>query len=280
MNIVVIGGGFMAQLVQLVCPTARLLDWRKTAPAHHLDTRMGPQYLWEPIKYDNVKSTSFKVRTTIDGQLPNDESILAYKKKIGKEFDGGDWGLQFQPESVGYSSELPVPRVEYGQQVTMVDLPGHALGMKDFSTITYDVLVNTIPMPSFLEAMLVGPQYNDSFRSDSIFMGKREDPESTNTIENGMWLNYISKPDDPHYRETIIGNTRYYETLDNPPPTTGRYTRINPGKIHQHPENETIIRALASAQCYCFGRFATWRPDELAHESWKQILKWKEDFKL
>jgi hypothetical protein len=275
MNIVVIGGGFIGQLIQLVCPDARLLDWRKTAPTHHLDTRMGPQYLWEPIEYPNVKSSSFKVRTTIDDNLPTDESILAYKKKIGKEFDGGDWGLQFQPEMVGWASALPVPRVEYGQQVTMVDLPGHTLGMKDFTTITYDVLVNTIPMSSFLEAMLVGPQYNESFKSDAIYMGKRE-RLPVGADDDTMILNYISVPDDPHYRETTVGTTKYYETLQDPPPTVGRYTRLAPGKIHHHPENETIIRALAACQCYCFGRFATWRPDELAHESWKQILQWKE----
>lgn len=279
MNVVVIGGGFIGQLIQLVYPKARLLDWRKTAPVNHLDTRIGPQYLWEPITYDGVVSLSFPVRTRIDGLLPTETSILAYKKKIGKEFDGGDWGLQFQPETVGWMSELPVPRVEYGQQVVMVDLPGHTLGMKDFTTITYDLLVNTIPMPSFLEAMLVGPQYNEAFKSDAIYMGKREHLH-VGADDGTMLLNYISMPDDPHYRETTVGITKFYETLQDPPPTVGRYTRIAPGKIHQHPENETIVRSLASYQCYCFGRFATWRPDELAHESWKEILRWKLENKL
>jgi hypothetical protein len=81
MNIVVIGGGFVGQLVQLAIPEARILDWRKAAPANHLETRMGPQYLWEPIP--GVPSESFAVTTLVDSEPPTPERILAYKKKIG-----------------------------------------------------------------------------------------------------------------------------------------------------------------------------------------------------
>jgi hypothetical protein len=273
MKVVVIGGGFIGQLVQLVMPKARVLDWRKTPPQHHLETRMGPQYLWEPIRYlDKIVSESFTVRTLVDGIAPTPESILAYKQKIGKLDDGGDWAAQFQPVMTGWSSALPVPRIEYGRTVKMVDLPAKKLGMEDFSMIDYDVLVNTIPMPSFLDMMIVGPEYREQFKSDPIYMAKKDGCPPPPVDE--MVLNYISHANDTHYRETSVGTTRFYETLV-PPHGRDQYTKILPGKIHPHPESETILNALASYGVFCFGRFATWRPDELAHQSWEEIQTWK-----
>jgi hypothetical protein len=265
MKVVVIGGGFVGQLVQLAIPEARVLDWRKTAPANHLETRVGPQYLWEPIP--GVKSESFPVTTTVDGMPPTPESILAYKQKIGKADDGGDWGLQFQYETIGWSSFLPKPRIEYNQTVRMVDLLGRCLGMADWTTIEYDLLINTIPMPAFLSMMIVGPEYRDEFRSDPIYMTSHPAPAPV----EGMILNYVSGPDLPCYRETRSGHDVFYESLC---PSEGS-RRILPGKIHPHRENETILGVLQTYDCFCFGRFATWRPDELAHQTWKEIEQWK-----
>lgn len=266
MKVVVIGGGFAGQLVQLAVPSARVLDWRKTAPVNHLETRIGPQYLWEPIP--GVPSESFPVTTLVDGQPPTSETILAYKKKIGKEEDGGDWGLQFQHQTTGWSSQLPVPRVEYSRTVRMVDLLDRMLGMEDWSTIKYDILVNTIPLPSFLEMLLVGPAYVNEFRSNPIYMTiTPNDPP----IE-GMVLDYIADLRRPVYRETCSKDQKFFESLM---PITGA-RRIVPGKIHPYADSQTIVLTLATYDCFCFGRFACWSPDELAHETWKHIVDWKE----
>lgn len=265
-KVVVIGGGFVGQLVQHAYPSARVLDWRKTAPVNHLETRIGPQYLWEPIP--GCKSEAFQVTTLVDGEPPSDESILAYKKKIGKENDGGDWGLQFQHKTTGYSSDLPKPNVEYNRQVRMVDLLGRSLGMADWSTITYDLLINTIPLNAFLELMIVGPEFSDPFRHDPIYMTLAPNDGHV----EGMILDYNSSPNDPTYRSTSSGYMRYHESLI--PNNASR--RIMPGKIHPHRESETIMAQLMTYDCLCFGRFATWRPDELAHQTWKDIAEWKE----
>jgi hypothetical protein len=272
MNIVVIGGGFVGQLIQLAVPSARVLDWRKTAPANHLETRMGPQYLWEPIP--GVPSDSFPVTTLVDGNEPTTEAILAYKKKIGKEDDGGDWGLQFRHKTVGWTSNLPMPRVEYGRTVRMVDLGGHMLGMEDWTTISYDILINTIPLPAFLELMIVGPQFREGFKFDPIYMSQ-EPWMHDEEVEPGMTLNYSSVPDDPCYRRTTVETGHVRMTFNESLSPFPNSKKILPGKIHPNRESELLIATLATYDCFSFGRYATWQPDELAHQTWHDIVMWK-----
>lgn len=268
-KVVVIGGGFVGQLVQLAVPSAIVLDWRKTAPANHMDTRVGPQYLWEPIP--GVPSTSFEVTTTVDGLSPTPESILAYKKKIGKEDDGGDWGLQFQHKMTGWHSELPVPRVDYGKTVWMIDINDKMLGMQDGPNICYDVLVSTIPLTALLKMLIVGPEYDrHGFRADTIYMAEYGGEAHV----EGMRLNYLSDPSYAPYRETYVGTSRFFESLS--PIEGGINHCLRPGKIHPHKESETLLETLKGYGLYCFGRFATWRPDELAHQTWQHIAEWRE----
>lgn len=270
MYVVVLGGGFVGQMVQFAVPTARVLDARKTPPRRHLETRVGPQYLWEPIP--GVPSHSFPVCTLVDGLPPTPESILAYKIKIGKESDGGDWGLQFQHQTVGWHSELPAPSIDYDQQITDIDLPTHRLHTKDGVTIQYDVLVNTIPLHLFLTLCVPTPIIYAPWRFDPIYMVATK---QTPVAFDGMQLNYLS--DHPqYYRETVHDDHLYYESLHWQPDAW----TISPGKIHPHPDSERLVRALRTWGVFCFGRFATWRPDELAHETWKHIAAWRKDMNI
>jgi hypothetical protein len=261
MRIVVIGGGFVGQMVQLIAPKARVLDWRKSAPANHLDTRVGPQYLWEPIP--GVESESFEVTTLVDGVMPTPERIVAYKKKIGKEQDGGDWGLQFQYKMTGWHSKLPVPRVEYARQVALVNAPERFLDLQSGGRIRYDLLINTIPLNAFLQLVRPTITLNTPFRHDPIYMSIG----SCLNTEKGMVLNYISDPSTSCYRVTINGTQEFRESLV---PDNGA-KRLLPGKIHPHHRSADLLVELRQFSIYNFGRYATWRPDELAHETWKDI---------
>ena len=265
-HVVVIGGGYVGQLVQLRIPSVRILDWRKTPPTNHLETRMGPQYLWEPIP--GVESISFPVRTLVDGKIPTYDSILAYKRKIGKQDDGGDWGEQFRYKTTGWHSALPVPRVEYNSHVRGVDLSAHSLLMDNDRIISYDLLVNTIPLDFFLNLCATSPRVHYPWKQNPIYMstGVQGIP-----MEEGMILNYLSDPATPTYRETAVPGKMFYESLEPQPSAV----KIMPGKIHPHQESEDVLRSLRMFDVYCFGRFATWRPDELAHETWKHIDAWK-----
>ena len=227
----------VGQLLQWSVPTVRILDSRKAAPTNHLDTRIGPQYLWEPIP--GCKSESFKVATLVDHKTPTKRSILAYKRKIGKEHDGGNWGLQFQPVMRGWRSELPVPRVEYNRRVVQVRVTERRLVLSDGQNIEYDLLLNTIPLPAFLGLIDVPPLVHFPFRTDPIYMHRES---GTHASVNGMILNYISDPAVNIYRETWIQGKVYHETLDPKLqlPHADCLT-INPGKIHAHPESERIV---------------------------------------
>lgn len=271
MRIVVIGGGYVAQLVQLAMPKARLLDWRPQPPKDHLGTRVGPQYLWEPIP--GVENVQFDVTTLVDAEVPTLERIWAYKRKIGKEYDGGNWGLQFQHRMIGHHALLPVPRIEYGRRVALVALQDRYLELEPHGVVRYDVLISTIPLNALLLLTKPTMQY-DAFKSDPIYM------EVTSHFLNykEMVLNYISSAETKIYRETMFGRDVYYESLE-PIQTTNKVNRLLPGKIHEHPQKHEILEWLKHFDVYCFGRFASWSPDELAHETWKEISKWKEMFR-
>lgn len=263
-RVIVIGGGFVGQLVQLACPTAAVLDWRPRAPINHLETRVGPQYLWKPIP--GVPSTEFEVTTLVDGMEPTPDRILAYKKKVGKEDDNGDWGLQFQHKMPGWNSALPVPRVEYGCHVILIDPINHELVIRGRRVETYDVLVSTIPMPVLVDLLVVPLELTDRFESNPIYM-RTEEFSTPQLNTSGMTLNYISSEASPCYRTTAVGNKVFSESL-KPLPS---FDKIVPGKIHAHAKSEHVLKGLAEYDIYCYGRFATWRPDELAHQTWEHI---------
>ena len=260
MRVVVIGGGFIGQLVQLAYPLARVLDWKKYAPKDHLETRVGPQYLWEPIP--NVLSFSFEVTTLVDGDPPTPEKILAYKRKVKKEDDNGDWEIQFQHKTLGWHSALPVPRIEYNAVVERVNLLDRKLIMKDDLDIPYDVLVSTIPLPVLMK--MTGLSHPSPFESAPIFMRTEE---RDGDARDGMVLNYLSTPHIPYYRVTRYGKTVYYEALTN---QLG-CRKVVPGKIYTHEGADRIVQDLASQGVFCYGRFAAWCPDELAHQTWQKI---------
>ncbi len=268
MNVVVIGGGFVGQLVQWAIPEARILDWRNNAPADHLETRIGPRYLWEPIP--GVPSSSFDVVTTIDNQPPTLESILTYKKKVGKENDGGNWDVQFRHHTTGFRSQLPVPRIEFGKRVTMIDHRSRVLWTNNLDVVHYDWLVSTIPLPALLD--IFGSSHASSFRSQVIYMTRTPIPQDV--IGDVLHMNYVSDPQTPIYRVTDSLGERFSESLVR---IDSSAIKIMPGKIFTYPEAEHLLNQLGALRCKCFGRFGTWRPDELAHETWSLIIAWRDE---
>jgi hypothetical protein len=149
----------------------------------------------------------------------------------------------------------------------VADLAGHSLCTKDGRFIEYDVLISTIPLDAFLRLCVIPPRIHEPWKQDRIYMRTQEITGSY----AGMELNYLSDPSNPYYRETRSANKIFAETL-HPEPDA----KLQPfGKIHPHPQSEDVLRALKVFDTFCFGRFATWRPDELAHETWQHIQDWK-----
>lgn len=276
MRIVCIGGGITGQLVQLVVPQTRLLDWRPPDQVHKPQTRRyGANYLWKPIP--GLPVTSFPVITHVDGAPATKENVLAYKVKIGKAWDVTDHlSDQFMLQTTGYDCAFPDPRIDYGCAVTHIDMVRHELHLRNGKYLEYEILVSTIPLYALLRMLDVS--IGSTFRYDPIFVKVSERPPDAPYPPNMVYVNYISDPTVAPYRFTDRGNERHYEALSPMPGSTAR--KIVPGKIHHNPRAAQTVAQLVDKNIFCFGRFAAWLPEELIHETYDRIVAWADRFGL
>lgn len=262
MRLFIIGGGFLGQLLHTVFPKARVFDWRSKPPA--VATRqIGPMYLWEPIP--GMRNREYDVFTTIDGEVATETRILAYKKKVGKEQDGSDWRAQFTYQMKGYDVVLPPDRVEYGKRIEQIDRTKHSMRMQDGREERYDILISTIPLPALM-TMCSYPLRPVLFTSRPIYVRTYEHSIQT---DHPMMVNYISDPSRSEYRETVREGKLFAESL------THCHTdcrRLLPGKIYETSISKSVLKDLSQTNIWCLGRYATWSPDELAHETYRNAL--------
>lgn len=259
-RLIIIGGGFLGQLLHTVFPRARVFDWRSKPPAVATRT-IGPMYLWAPIP--GLKNREYDVYTTIDGEPATDERVMAYKKKVGKEQDGSDWRAQFQYRMKGYDVELP-NRVEYGKRIESVDRYSRRLNLHGGWEERYDSIISTIPLPALMTMCGIGAP--STFDSRPIYVKTYQHSIS---IDHPMYVNYLSDPNNPSYRETTREGKVYVESLVGGPDCA----RLVPGKIYANPSVNDVQKQLAVSNIWCLGRYATWSPDELAHETYGHAMK-------
>lgn len=272
-RIVVIGGGITGRLVGFRCSEATVLDWGPPPRNDRLTRSYGTNYLWEPLP--GIPCRAFTVVTHVDGQVPTEESILAYKRKINKLGDGGDWSRQFQHETTGYDiEEMPQIPILYQRRIVEIN-PDRRLVVDSTGEVhTYDRLVSTIPLPALL-AMLkewIPISGGGPFESDPIYVKIGPRPPDAPYPDDVLYVNYLSNPDVPPYRVCDRFGERHWEGLTDMglAPTK----MLKPGKIHPHPYTEMWRKMLSTYDIYCFGRYATWRPDELVHETYQEIVQW------
>lgn len=265
-RIIIVGGGFLGQLIKhLFWPSARIFDWRAHAPSV-LTRSLGPQYLWEPIP--GLPCRNFMVHTTVDGKDATELSIAAYKHKVGKSQDGADWRAQFKPWMPGYDCDLPKVEVEYGKRVMRIDVNTQRLFLLDGYEQPYDWLISTIPLPSLLAMCEIHLMHPFRFRRIYIHKAYLGLPAATDDIK----VNYISAPSSYVYRQTIRDGALFTESLEPlEVPDPQNVTSLMPGKIYAHDDSEARVRQLRQRHVLCFGRYATWSPDELAHETLKNV---------
>lgn len=260
MKMVILGGGFIGQLLQaVVWPKARVLDWASLPPSTP-PRLLGPQYLWHNVP--ELICRKFNVYTRIDNKDATPTSMRAYKVKVEKEQDNSDWRAQFAPVMDGYECLLPQNRVEYNRRAVSINYGSRRIAMADGASIPYDVLISTIALPTLLT--LAGVRTVD-FKSRAIYLHRQNYPP----VENGnMLVNYVSYANTDIYRVTYRGSEQHTESLSPFSEFHAReVTKITPGKIYQHEKAGEIIDAMRAVNIYPFGRFASWAPDELAHES-------------
>lgn len=265
-RVIIIGGGFNGQLLHTIFPRARVFDWRPAPPDLKAQPRQfGPQYLWEPVA--GLECEQFTVVTHVDGLPGTDESIRAYKRKVGKEQDAGDWRSQFQVAMPGFHPRLPPSRVEYGRRITTIDRVSRKLILANEATeVPYDLLISTIPLYALLS--LAGIPESVKLEFKPIFVASSPALPSN----GGMYVNYISAPETPVYRVTWRDSAMHEESLTA---TDGVAIKITPGKIYHNGMVPTYLELLRAYGIQTFGRFASWNPDELAHETFRQALAFK-----
>jgi hypothetical protein len=272
-NVVCIGGGISGHLVKLRIPKARVLDFRRSPTP--MTRQFGGNYLWEPLP--GVTCRSFQVITTVDGHPPDEEAVIRYKRKIGKGLDS-NWTQQFRHQMVGYDI-VDWPRkldIDYGHIVKAIDPEKrfiHADGPAGPCHIPYDVLLSTVPLYG-LVGMLPSSIRGPALAYAPIYVTTTSIPPDAPPTPEGAWLvNYISDPKVPAYRTTDRDGARHYESLVQ----TGVPTkRIAPGKVYPDPAATEFVNMLAHVfGIYCFGRFATWNPEELVHETDANIRAWQ-----
>lgn len=281
-RICVIGGGITGRLVQWVCPSARVYDWRTEAHGTKLTRMYGANYLWEPI--DGLTCRPLTVFTAIDHAPPTEASIRRYKEKIGK----GDetpttWGLQFAPVMAGWDLvSLPEAAITYEARVRAIDLDAQELTLRFGSStvdarVPYDLLVSTIPQYALYDLLrpvhAVPALDSSTWRYRAIHVRVSPQPPDAWVEADQIYVNYITRPTVDTYRTTDRNGERHYESLTK---FLGLHPDrvLVPGKIYPSHMATVFTQWLTKFNIFSFGRYATWEPNELVHETVAHIRQW------
>lgn len=290
-DVLILGAGISGRMAYLELKrrgfqgTVRLCEKNKPprrSSDRVLTRQFGTNYLWEPVPV--FKTRAFRVVTHVDGAVATESAVKRYKHKIGKaQEDPSTWGLQFDPETVGYEiEEYPDfgPDLMYGTSVNSIDLENQRVELvvdDDIVQIeTYMHLVVTVPMimlhRSCVPLSRAFPR--SMFKYDPIYVHIATRPPDAPYPPEVLYVNYNSDPTVGVYRYCDRFGHRHFEALTS----MGRvqHKKIYPGKIHPHPSVAELRRWLADnhPEVKLFGRFAAWEPDELVHETYGRIASW------
>lgn len=276
MHVIVIGGGITGRLVQWLYPTAVVYDWRTAADGSKLTRLYGANYLWEPI--EGLTCHPLSVTTHVDWAPARLDSIRRYKDKIGKGDETPvEWGRQFDLHTTGWDLEgVPSSTITYEARVIYIDVEAQRIGVqfgaaREISDLSYDVLVSTIPQYALYRLLrperLWPPLPADEWMYRPIYVRVMPvPPDSPVTSSDHLYVNYLSNPDITAYRFTDRNGERHYESLTKFSGLRPQRTLV-PGKIYPATSAEYFRARLERFNIYCFGRYATWNPNELVHET-------------
>jgi len=129
-------------------------------------------------------------------------------------------------------------------------------------------------LPSLMEMMESSPASQLGFQWHPICVRAGAIPPDAPSLgQDTVRVNYISDPAIAAYRTTDRNGQRHYEWLKGHRDMGIPSKVISPGKIWYNPEASEWVSFLKSHHIYCFGRFPTWRPDELLHQTFAEMLE-------
>lgn len=270
-KIAVIGGGITGRLVQFLIPEATIYDWTQPRGIVPLTRNYGANYLWRPLA--GIPCREFQVITHIDGKPPTFSAAMEYKKKIGKTGDLDNWARQFQREMTGYDfTSLPESRIQYDHRIVSIDRREHRLNFAKQTPVEYEMLISTIPLYSLL-SLLGMDEPHGKLQFKPIFFKVTARPPDAPFPVDVLYVNYLTNAEIRPYRYCDRFGERHFESIV---PFDGPSTkRIAPGKIYPNPYKQETLSILEGFDIYTFGRYGSWEPDELVHETFDRIAEWK-----
>lgn len=273
-RILILGGGISGRLAQVVFPEATILEAGKKGK--NLTRMWGTNYLWKPLPIDWMEFRKFKVITTVDKNVPTPESIAAYKRKIGKPEDIGDWGLQFEHISNGYDiATWPVePQILWDHTVKHINLRERFVICEhdEFTVkIQFQNLISTIPLDILVRMSGLEPVgFHHSCNPITVEVMKVAGGPTTPV----MLVDYNSDLGVHYYRETLRDGTIHRESLV-PVPQSRNSITLYPGKIRTNHQIELMRQVVEQQGVILAGRYAAWRPNELVHETFDKLSEWR-----
>jgi hypothetical protein len=278
-RILVIGGGPVGQLFKCAVPSAEVFDFRPPPSADVATTTRswGANYLWRPVP--GIPCRGFQVITHIDGEEATPKTIHAYKTKVGKGDESRqDWEQQFRTYTQGFEMIRP-PEIDinWNSQIGAIYFQDQEVWMESTKMIEkYDALIATLPLYSTL-AMCGLMRDPEPWRSSPIYVKVMQRPPDARFPVEQMYVNYISDPNESVYRVTDREGQRHYEGLKEYP-FGATAKKLVPGKIYPHTKSEYYRNMLKKFNIFTFGRYGSWNTSELMHETWDEIVEWRESF--
>lgn len=248
--IAILGAGIVGRLAKLMFPQAELFE----AKAEHekITSDFGLHYILLPIPYLTCKQ--FKRVVTIDGKKPTVDLIIKYKEK--KEIEGAaEYGdlRQFEPEQNYFSYDIPIVEANYGHRAKQINLEEKSILFDNGKEVKYSMLISTIPLINLIKISNLFSHFSNEagafFKHRPIYIRFTKVDPSPMCFEN-----YITDPDNPIYRENVIGDTKNEESLFK----LEGAVKLYPGKIYNNRYSENITADLLSYDIHCIGRYAQW----------------------
>jgi len=262
-KIIIIGAGIVGRIAKLKFNDALIFE-KSDGSITTMDSTI--QILQIPIP--NIAYKKIRYQIFIDNEYPTVEKINQWKIKMGRykdinEVTFGDL-IQFNPNGYAYYYTSPnianYSGVYFSTRVTKILL----FDKKIETTIgefSYDFLINTIPLPNFLN-MIDGFDFSKLKFVNKVLFVKRECIKS---IEKDVLKNYyFTSLDNPINRILELNDLRVIESFSR----LENSIELYPGKVFPNKNTEDILDWLKVYDIYCIGRYAEWNPKIQVHDSY------------
>jgi len=265
-KVIILGCGASAYIVKSLYPESIIIGKASLTPTFSL----GLHYIHNKNVARLFPSEPLFITTVIDGQEATEETILKYKKKIYGESNRryNNKPHQFEYCSVGYKFDIDKSfRPDIEGKVKSVNIKDKVVLLEGngVSEISYDILINTIPLNIFEFLLEEDRRWSkdETYQFSPICVHIEQHPHISPMRIGNLVVNYLSNPVTPIYREVtcyhrnIVTYQSEHILTDN---CRNSWTKavINPGKLLNSGNYEYFVSILRNRNIYCLGRFAQW----------------------